>query len=260
MLKKIHTIHKSAKSTHYDFEVHNYDAFNETNSKAINTCLEKILRNHRVKSVLDVTCGTGSQVFWLAKHSYEVVGSDISTKMLKIARDKVKKNKIKLKFIEADMRTVQAGKFDAVISIFNAVGHLTKPDFIKAMRNINKNLNEGGLFVFDIFNLTYLLDGDNITKLSLDRQIIHDKKKVRELQFSTIDETGLFPSYGIFIKQDGKKLKITHCSQSLQVYTVRQLSEMLQKSGFKIIQKFEADGSSFSERKSERMLIVAKKI
>lgn len=35
------------------------------------------------------------------------------------------------------------------------------------MKNINKNLTPGGLYIFDIFNLGYLTDKDNITKLTI---------------------------------------------------------------------------------------------
>lgn len=49
------------------------------------------------------------------------------------------------------MRDIKVGSFDAVITIFNAVGYLTKKGFEKAMRNIYNNLNNNGLYVFDIF-------------------------------------------------------------------------------------------------------------
>jgi SAM-dependent methyltransferase len=48
--------------------------------------------------------------------------------------------------------------FDAVITIFNAVGHLTKSGFEKAIRNIHRNLNAGGIYVFDILNLEAMTD------------------------------------------------------------------------------------------------------
>ena len=66
--------------------------------------------------------------------------------------------KIDVKFIDGDMRTLKAGKFDAVITIFNAVGHLTKASFVKAMKNIHQNLKSGGIYVFDILNLEAMTD------------------------------------------------------------------------------------------------------
>ena len=40
------------------------------------TELEKLLRKQKVNTVLDLTCGTGSQVFFLTKYGYKVIGSD----------------------------------------------------------------------------------------------------------------------------------------------------------------------------------------
>ncbi len=54
------------------------------------------------------------KLFWLAQHGYEVVGSDINAKMLKIGRSKAKKQKRTIKFINGDMRTAELGIFDAV--------------------------------------------------------------------------------------------------------------------------------------------------
>ncbi len=48
------------------------------------------------------------------------------------------------------MRTVKIGKFDAVISAFNAVGYLTKAGFEKAMRSVHANLNDGVLSINEV--------------------------------------------------------------------------------------------------------------
>ena len=42
-----------------------FDAHNITNKmKATNQIIDKLLRQHDVKTVLDLSCGTGSQVFF----------------------------------------------------------------------------------------------------------------------------------------------------------------------------------------------------
>ncbi len=50
-----------------------FDAFciNDT-TNAKNAVIEKLLNEQLVKTVLDMTCGTGSQVFHLLKNGYEV--------------------------------------------------------------------------------------------------------------------------------------------------------------------------------------------
>lgn len=162
------TKHTSASASHYDKEAKHYDDFNEACSAQINHVIEQILQRHGVKTVLDLTCGTGSQVFWLLKRGYEVVGFDINNQMLEIARNKARKQNLSIQLKQGDMRTAKAGKFDAVITIFNSIGQLTPQDFEKAVQNIHNNLNTHGLYVFDIFNLAYLLHEDNISKLTID--------------------------------------------------------------------------------------------
>ena len=85
-------------------------------------------------------------------------GGDISPALLEIARTKAHNEKIDIKFIDGDMRTLKVGKFDAVITIFNAVGHLTKAGFVKAIKNIHQNLKSGGIYIFDILNLEAMTD------------------------------------------------------------------------------------------------------
>lgn len=122
------------------FDAHNVNE--RTESK--NAFIEKLLKAQNVKTVLDMTCGTGSQVFYLAKRGYEVIGSDFSPALLEQARKKAAALGLDLTFIDGDIRTLRVGPFDAVISIFNAIGHLSKLDFEKALQNIRANLKEGG--------------------------------------------------------------------------------------------------------------------
>lgn len=256
-MKKI--AHKSADASHYNKEADSYDLFNDKNSIVINETIGTVLKKHRVKSVIDLTCGTGSQVFWLHNHGFEACGYDINSKMIKIAKEKAKSKKLALSFNKGDIRTTRAGQFDAVLSIFNAVGHLTKSDFKRAMRNVRSNLNPGGLYIFDIFNLEYLLDGDNITKLTIDWLKRTGNRVIREIQYSTIDTDGVLASYDHYYEKDAAtKTKTSTASQTLQVYSADELKEMLAQCGFKAIRQCNVDGTRFSRKKSERILTIAK--
>ena len=252
--------HQSAKASHYNKGAEFYDTLNEKNSEIINRILENILKHHGIKTVLDLTCGTGSQVFWLAKSGYHVTGSDINAPMLKIARDKAKKRKCAVQFFKGDMRTATIGKFDAVITIFNAIGHLTKLDFEKTLQNVRNNLHDSGLYIFDIFNLSFLIKNNNITTLTIDWHRTVGKTKIREIQYSTIDKDGILTSYTTsYTYGNTGKPRITKSTQTLQIYTAKQLQELLHKNGFKVLSQSNIDGSQFSSTKSDRMLIVAKK-
>ena len=68
-------------------------------------------------------------------------------------------------------------------------------------------------------------------------------------------------SYDYFFLQ--KNLEKPHLIQgqfSLQIYTLKQLQEILAKNGFKILEQCGVDGSKFSAKKTREMLVVAQKI
>lgn len=255
--------HRDKVLTQYNDESGHYDAFHENseNARITNTSVERILKKYKAKTVLDMTCGTGSQVFWLAERGYKVTGSDITPAMLKIAKQKAKQKKLDIDLIHGDMRSLHVGEFDAVISIFNAVGHLTKSGFERAMRNIQKNLRDGGIYVFDIINLSFLAQDANIIKLSYENIWTSGNTRLRELQHSIVDKKGVLISYTTtYETKNNGKTKVSESVITLQLYTANELKEMLARNGFKVLEQYDIDGSKFSDKNSERILIVARKV
>jgi len=238
-----------------------FDAHNTNdNTEVINRIIEKILREHKVEIVLDLTCGTGSQVFHLKKRGYKVIGADFSPALLDIARKKALKEKIDVRFIDGDMRTLKVGHFDAVITIFNAVGHLTKPDFEIAMKNIHVNLKDGGIYVFDIFNLEAMTDSV-VNDFAMDVRSTVDDAQIHAVQTSSLDrETGRLTSYDHLTIQKGSEPPKEYKSNfSLQVYTAKELREMLARNGFETVYQYGFDGEKFVEDKTLSILTVARK-
>lgn len=102
---------------------------------------------------------------------------------------------------------------------------------------------------------------NNITNLTIDWQKKSETNTVREIQYSTISDNGILTPYNIYHEQRGSnKPKISTAFQTLQVYSAKQLKEMLQKNGFKVIHQCNADGSKFSQSKSDRILTVCRKV
>jgi len=245
----------------YKKEPQYFDAWNINETTEFkNSVIEKILKQYHVKTVLDMTCGTGSQVFFLIKHGYQVTGSDFSPELLKIARKKASDQNIDVTFIDGDMRTLKVGQFDAVITIFNAIGHVTKTGFEKTVKNIYKNLKSGGIYVFDIFNLNALPDGP-VDFFTLDKTKIVNDAKIHNIQHSTLDKKhGLLTSINNDTIQIGSgKPKKSQNKFTLQIYTVTELTDMLEKTGFEVLKFYDMDGSKFIENKSISILMVAQK-
>ncbi len=236
------------------FDAHNTDK----NTEVKNALIEKLLRKQEVKTVLDMTCGTGSQVFYLAQRGYETTGSDFSPALLDIARDKAKKMNRTITFIDGDMRDLNAGKFDAVITIFNAIGHLVQSDFEVALKNIYSNLKENGIYIFDIFNLDALTE-EAVKDFMIESDV--NGVKIQNKQHSEIDRVNGFlishDQYTIF-KNANKPENYTN-TFSLKIYTAKELTEILNRNGFEVIAQYDMDGNPFVAEKSVNILTVARK-
>lgn len=238
------------------FDAHNVSE--ETDAK--NAVIEQLLKAQGVKTVLDMTCGTGSQVFYLHERGYDVIGSDFSPDLIRQAKEKALSHGERLTFIDGDMRDLQVGKFDAVITMFNAIGHVSKPDFAKTMRNIRGNLKDGGIYIFDIFNLQAITD-DIIDSFKMDIQTVVNGTKIRNQQHSEVDrENRLLTSHDHYtITKEGHEPEVYTNSFSLQIYTADELKEMLEQNGFEVLHQYDLYGNEFIANKSLNILIVARK-
>jgi glycine/sarcosine N-methyltransferase len=101
-------------------------------------------------SVLDCSCGIGTQAIGLARIGYRVVGSDISVRELERARREAARLSIPVTLVAADFRDLSHvdGSFDVVISCDNAVPHLlAAPDVARALRAMWSKLRPGGLLL-----------------------------------------------------------------------------------------------------------------
>ena len=254
--------HKLGLPVEYQQMPEYFDAHNiSEQTEAKNALIEKLLKEQKVKTVLDMTCGTGSQVFYLTERGYEVIGSDFSPALLDQARSKAKKMNRDITFIDGDMRTVKIGKFDAVITIFNAIGHLTKEDFEKTLQNIHANLKDNGIYIFDIFNLQAITD-NTIDDFTHDIESIINGVSIRNIQHSEIDrKNGLLISHDKYtISKEKDKPEIHTNTFSLQIYTAEALQTMLKRNGFKVIDQYDMDGNDFVAEKSLNILTVARRM
>ena len=247
------------KQYNYNKLAGHYDAIElgSVEYEKINDFLTKIFKKKGVKTVLDMTCGTGAQAIGLKKRGFKITASDLSSGMLRIAKKKAKG--LSIKFHKGDIRKSKFGKFDTVISIFNAIGHLNKRDFEKAVRNIGSNLNEGGIYVFDIFNLDFMKKNwvnhefmdvakevDGVKFVRFNDNLLDSKKGIMKIRQKTIIQKGL------------EKQQIFRESWDMQIYSSKQLKEILEKNGFKNIKFYNPKiGKSSGEEIS--LLVVADK-
>jgi SAM-dependent methyltransferase len=112
-------------------------------------------------SVLDCSCGIGTQAIGLALRGYRVHGTDLSGRAVERARQEAAASGAAATFAVADMRALDTrvtGTFDVVISCDNALPHLLTDDDVRlALRGIWTRLSAGGLALVTIRDYDRLL-------------------------------------------------------------------------------------------------------
>jgi len=222
----------------------------------LNELLDKKLKKFKVKTLLDMTCGTGAQVIGLLKKRYKITASDLNKEMLNIAKKKTKK----IKFYQRDVRYLKLGKFDAVITMFNAIGHLNKNEFEQALQNIKENLNENGIYIFDIFNLDFMKDKFR------DYEYIDRLKEINGLKFVRLNNNKLDKNNGImhinqktWIQKGVFKPKVICENWDMQIYSQEELKERLERNGFEIIEFLDRSGEKFDKKNSLFIFAIVRK-
>jgi ubiquinone/menaquinone biosynthesis C-methylase UbiE len=141
----------------------------------------ELFRERGVKRVLDLGCGAGRHVVYLAQQGFEMHGMDSSEEALKMARETLSKTGLRAQLTMASM----FGKlpypdnfFDAIVCT-KALNHGTIDDIRGAIREMERVLEPGGML--------FLV----VTKT---RKILKSEKQKREAEI--VAERTLVPKQG----------------------------------------------------------------
>ena len=106
------------------------------------------------KKILDVCCGAGRHSIGLAEQGYNVVGIDINTGVLNIARQLADELEVNASFCYHDMKKLADLKitFDAVIVMWQSFGQFSDQVNIEIIESIFNILNPNGKLILDIYN------------------------------------------------------------------------------------------------------------
>ena len=104
--------------------------------------------------VLDVACGTGAVLLYLAERGIDIDGTDISGAMCAVAAAKAERMGLHLNIIPADMTVFSSGrKYSLMIIARSGFMHLPTSEMQQAaLRNLREQLLPGGILTLNTFD------------------------------------------------------------------------------------------------------------
>ena len=100
------------------------------------------------ETVLDAACGIGTQALGLARAGFAVTASDVSAAAVARCAREAAARGLPIRTAVADLRTLDLGRFDAVVCMDNALPHLlTDEDLAAACASLHRSLVPGGLLL-----------------------------------------------------------------------------------------------------------------
>ena len=104
--------------------------------------------------VIDVACGTGAVLLYLAEHGVIADGSDLSQEMCRVCSQKAAAKNLDLRIFQGNMADFDAGrKYSLVIIARSGFMHLPEQKLqIAALKNMNRHLVSGGILTLNTFD------------------------------------------------------------------------------------------------------------
>jgi SAM-dependent methyltransferase len=182
----------------------------------------------KLTDILELACGTANISERLVKRGYNVIASDRSIEMVKLAGQKDYPPKL----MQADMLDeLPANSYDMIVLVFDSINYLLHThEVITLLQNVHQALRKNGLFIFDIS--TYKNSQDNFDNyINLDETkehlLIHQAEFDPDNRLQKTKLTIFKRSDNHYIRMDEEHLQ--------RVFSVQELLLLSEKSALECV-------------------------
>jgi SAM-dependent methyltransferase len=216
--------------------------------------LEAILQIPKGGQVLDLACGHGRHSVELARRGYLVVGIDLSSRFIEMAKHSIKENHLSnAEFIVGDMReSYFLSRFDAAFSYFTSFGYFSDEDNQKVLENLAKALLKGGMLLLETVNRDWTIHKVENQPRRWD-EVEPDFFMLEDISFNA--HTSRIHTKRIILDKGQRRIM----DYDIKLYTHAELEDMLERVGLQVVSTFGGKDRSPYSVSSPRMAIVSKK-
>jgi SAM-dependent methyltransferase len=192
-------------------------------------------------SVLDVSCGIGTQALGLAKLGYEVTASDLSPEEVERAKREAASRNLTVTFSTADMResfTHHNRQFDVVISCDNSVPHLlTDDDIFTAFRQFYQCARPGGGCIVSVRDY----EKEDLSKQQIRPYGIREENGTRWLLWQVWDPHGTTYDVTLYFVEDhgGAEYQTQAFRSTYHAVGIPKLMELMSEAGFEDVRRLD---------------------
>jgi SAM-dependent methyltransferase len=196
-----------------------------------------------IRTILDVSCGIGTQAIGLARLGYDVTGSDLSPRAIERAVAESRRHQVAVSFSICDMRDAYAHhhqkQFDLVISCDNSITHLLSDDEIRsALDQIYLCTKPGGGCLLTVRDYDKEVRGTGIIK----PYGVRKSGEARYVVFQVWDFVGSIYDLAMYLVEDDGKSEISpaHVFRA-RYYAIspNRLLRLLEDAGFSRVERLD---------------------
>ncbi|MEP6467905.1 MAG: class I SAM-dependent methyltransferase [Parafilimonas sp.] len=226
--------------------------YKNRNSEEAATLIDKLTLYLQIPEhsfILDAACGKGRHSIALAAKGFDVIGIDICPPAIMEAKQF---ETDKLHFYVHDIRSpFYINYFNYAFNFFTSFGYFkTMREHNDAMRTIAQSIKPNGIFVLDYLNVPVAEQNLKHTETKEINNVVFDIER-------RSDDKYFYKSIHI----DDKEKNVSETfTEKVEKFSLDDFTAMLSLQGLQIQKVFgDYDLNDYEEKKSERMMIVAKK-